>query len=332
MHSDDRSRDLVAQRGTLPIPRRRERLAQLAAADRRRLAREGRRRQLLHVHLHQLAPVAPVRPRVVRGVRDHGLVTIGVHTPEFSFEHDLENIRQALRETRVEYPIAIDNDYAIWEAFANHYWPALYFIDAEGRIRHHRFGEGDYERSESVIQLLLAEAGLDDDEQDYVSVDARGPEAPADWNSLLSPETYLGYRQTMDFASPGGLTRDEPRVYEAPQTLRRNHWSLSGDWTASAEAVTSNEAGGRIAFDVHARDVHLVMGPQTREAPVPFRVTLDGEPPRTAHGSDVDADGAGVLTYPRMVQLIRQDGPIGDRRFEIEFLERGAQAFCFTFG
>jgi thiol-disulfide isomerase/thioredoxin len=264
--------------------------------------------------------------------RDHGLVTIGVHTPEFSFEHDLENIRQALSETRVEYPIAIDNDYAVWEAFTNHYWPALYFIDAEGRIRHHRFGEGDYERSESVIQLLLAEAGLNDDGQGYVSVDARGPEAPADWNSLLSPETYLGYRQTMDFASPGGLVPDEPRVYEAPQHLRRNHWSLSGEWTASAEAVTSNEAGGRIAFDVHARDVHLVMGPQTREAPVPFHVTLDGEPPGTAHGSAVDADGSGVLTYPRMVHLIRQDGPIGDRRFEIEFLERGAQAFCFTFG
>ena len=147
--------------------------------------------------------------------RDHGLVTIGVHTPEFSFEHDLENVRQALHETRVEYPIAIDNDYAVWEAFANHYWPALYFIDAEGRIRHHRFGEGDYERSESVIQQLLAEAGLDDDDQGYVSVDPRGPEAPADWNSLLSPETYLGYARTMDFASPGGLTPDEPRVYDA---------------------------------------------------------------------------------------------------------------------
>ena len=152
--------------------------------------------------------------------RDHGLVTIGVHTPEFSFEHDLENIRQALRETRVEYPIAIDNDYAVWEAFANHYWPALYFIDAEGRIRHHAFGEGDYERSESVIQMLLAEAGLDDGDEDFVSVDARGPEAPADWNSLLSAETYLGYARTMDFASPGGLTQDESRRYEAPQKLR----------------------------------------------------------------------------------------------------------------
>jgi len=264
--------------------------------------------------------------------RDHGLVTIGVHTPEFSFEHDLENIRQALREERVDHPIAIDNDFVIWEAFANHYWPALYFIDVEGRIRHHRFGEGDYERSESVIQLLLAEAGLDDDRQEYVSVDPQGAEAQADWNSLLSPETYLGYRQTMDFASPGGLARDEPRMYEAPQTLRRNHWSLSGDWTAGAEAVVLNEVGGRIGFAFHARDVHLVMGPGSRDAPVPFRVTLDGEPPAIAHGSDIDADGSGVLTYPRMVQLIRQDGPIGDRRFEIEFLERGAQAFCFTFG
>ena len=255
-----------------------------------------------------------------------------MHTPEFSFEHDLENVRRALHEMRVEYPIAIDNDYAVWEAFANHYWPALYLIDAEGRIRYHRSGEGDYERSESVIQQLLAEAGLDDDDQEFVSVDALGPEAPADWNSLLSPETYLGYRQTMDFASPGGLTPDEPRVYEAPQKLRRNHWSLSGDWTAGAEAVRSNGASGRIAFDVHARDVHLVMGPQAREAPVPFRVTLDGEPPGTAHGSDVDAGGAGLLIYPRMYQVIRQEGPIGDRRFEIEFLERGAQAFAFTFG
>jgi thiol-disulfide isomerase/thioredoxin len=272
-----------------------------------------------------------VRPSA-EAYRDHGLVVIGVHTPEFSFEHDLENVRQALRETRVEYPIAIDNDYAVWEAFANHYWPALYFIDAEGRIRHHRFGEGDYERSESVIQQLLAEAGLDDDGQEFVSVDARGPEAAADWNSLLSPETYLGYARTMDFASPGGLTPDEPRVYEAPRKLRRNHWSLSGDWTAGAEAVALNEAGGRIAFDVHARDVHLVMGPPTREAPVPFRVSLDGEPPGAAHGSDVDADGSGVLSYPRMYQVIRQEGPIGDRRFEIEFLDRGAQAFAFTFG
>ena len=232
----------------------------------------------------------------------------------------------------MEYPIAIDNDYAVWEAFANHYWPALYFIDAEGRIRHHAFGEGDYERSESVIQMLLAEAGLDDSDQDFVSVDARGPEAPADWNSLLSPETYLGYARTMDFASPGGLIPDEPRMYEAPEKLRRNHWCLSGDWTAGAESVALNEAGGRIAFDVHARDVHLVMGPRTREAPVPFRVTLDGEPPGAAHGSDVDADGSGVLTYPRMYQVIRQEGPIGDRRFEIEFLDGGAQGFCFTFG
>ncbi len=264
--------------------------------------------------------------------RDHGLVTIGVHTPEFSFEHDLENVRRALHEMRVEYPIAIDNDYAVWDAFANHYWPALYLIDAEGRIRYHRSGEGDYERSESVIRQLLAEAGLDDDDQEFVSVDALGPEAPADWNSLLSPETYLGYRQTMDFASPGDLTPDEPRVYEAPQKLRRNHWSLSGDWTAGAEAVRSNGASGRIAFDVHARDVHLVMGPQAREAPVPFRVTLDGEPPGTSHGSDVDAGGAGLLIYPRMYQVIRQEGPIGNRRFEIEFLERGAQAFAFTFG
>lgn len=264
--------------------------------------------------------------------RDHGLVVTGVHTPEFSFEHDLENVRQALREMHVEYPIAIDNDYAIWEAFANHYWPALYFIDAEGRIRHHRFGEGDYERSESVIQQLLAEAGLDDDGQEFVSVDARGSEAPADWNSLLSPETYLGYGRTMDFASPGGLTPDEPRVYDPPRKLRRNHWSLSGDWTARAEAVALNEASGRIAFDVHARDVHLVMGPKTRESPMPFRVTLDGEPPGAAHGSDIEADGSGVLNYLRMYQVIRQEGPIGDRRFEIEFLDRGAQAFAFTFG
>ena len=211
--------------------------------------------------------------------RDHGLVTIGVHTPEFTFEHDLEHVHQALRELRIDYPVAVDNDYAVWDAFANHYWPALYVIDAAGRIRHHRFGEGDYERSERVIQLLLAEAGLDDDDdRGFVSVDGQGPEAPADWNSLLSPETYLGYGRTMDFASPGGLTPDEPRVYEAPRKLRRNHWCLSGDWTARAEAVVLNDAGGRIAFDVHARDIHLVMGPKTREAPVRFRATLDGEP------------------------------------------------------
>jgi thiol-disulfide isomerase/thioredoxin len=263
---------------------------------------------------------------------DHGLVMVGVHKPEFSFEKDLENVREALNAMRVTYPVAIDSDQAIWEAFANQYWPALYFVDAEGRIRHHRFGEGDYERSEIVIKQLLAEAGVEGVGDELVSVDPQGPEVAADWDSLGSGETYLGYRRTGGFASLGGLAPNEARVYAIPDRLRPNHWALSGDWTVTPEAVVLNEPNGRVAYRFEARDVHVVMGPAAGGPSVPFRVFIDGAQPGDAAGSDIDADGSGQLIQQRMYQLIREHGPITDRLFEIEFLEPGAEAFAFTFG
>jgi hypothetical protein len=263
---------------------------------------------------------------------DKGLVTIGVHTPEFSFERDVDNIRRALAAMRVEYPIAVDSDYAVWDAFANRYWPALYLVDAQGRIRHHKFGEGDYERSERVIQQLLIEAGADGVDRDIVPVEGRGPEAAADWDDLQTPETYVGYEQTGSFASPGGVVPGKRRVYALPESLGVNEWALSGDWTMTPEYAVSNEGNARIAFRFHARDVHLVMGPSDREAPVPFRVFIDGKPAADDRGSDADAEGLGSLVDQRMYQLIRQRGPIADRLFEIEFLDRGAEAFVFTFG
>jgi hypothetical protein len=232
---------------------------------------------------------------------------------------------------RVTYPVAVDNEYGVWNVFANHYWPALYFVDAEGRIRHHRFGEGDYERSEIVIQQLLAGAGADVSLGDLVFVDPSGPEVAADWGALNSPETYLGYRQAGSFASPGGMERDVPKVYEAPEQVRLNHWALSGDWTAMAEATVLNESKGRVAFRFDARDVHLVMSPAA-DGSVPFSVSIDGAPPGAAAGSDIDADGFGELIEPRMYQLIRQQGRITDRLFEIEFLDGGAAVYAFTFG
>ena len=262
---------------------------------------------------------------------EHGVVVIGVHTPEFSFEHELANVRRALKELEVEYPIAVDNDYAIWDAFANNYWPALYFIDAQGNIRHHRFGEGDYERSETVIQQLLTDAGVDGVPADLVAVDPVGPEAEADWDDLRSPETYLGYERTRNFASPGGMQFGRHSSV-APESLPLNDWALSGDWTAENDRVLLNDVNGRILFRFHARDVHLVMGPTDGTTSVAFRVSIDGEPPRGASGSDVDGDGAGLLVEQRMYQLVRQHRPVVDRLFEIEFLDRGAEAFVFTFG
>jgi hypothetical protein len=262
---------------------------------------------------------------------DRGLVMLGVHTPEFPFEHDVENVRRALGEMRVHWPMALDNDYAIWEAFSNHYWPALYFIDAKGAMVHHHFGEGDYERSETVIRQLLSEAGADES-GDRVSVVGEGPEAEADWENLQSPETYLGYERTQTLEAPDGVTLDEPRVYAAPDRLRLNSWALSGDWTLEAGKVHLNAPGGRIAFRFHARDVNLVMGPASPGTAAPFRVLLDGRPLDDANGSDVDTTGAGALDYQRMYQLVRQQGPIAERTFVIEFPEGAAEAFCFTFG
>jgi len=263
---------------------------------------------------------------------EQGLVVIGVHTPEFSFEHDLENVRRALADMNVTYPVAVDNDYAIWSAFANSYWPAAYFIDAEGRIRHHRFGEGDYGRSETIIQQLLRDAGAEDVGDGFAPVDPRGPEIAADWDDLESPEEYLGSRQAQNYepSEPPGWGRH--RSDDAARPLRRNHWTLTGNWTMTPEAVVLNEPDGRIAFRFHARDVHLVMGPASIERPVPFRVSIDGAPPGPSNGTDVAEDGSGLLNEPRMYQLIRQEGSIDDRTFEIEFRDRGAEAFAFTFG
>ena len=263
--------------------------------------------------------------------RDDGLVMIGAHTPEFSFEHDVQNVEEMLAAMRVDWPIAIDNEYAVWGAFANHYWPALYFIDAEGRIRHHRFGEGDYEESERVIQDLLREGGADVGD-DLSPVSANGPEVEADWNDLESAETYLGYDRTQGFVSPGGMAPKERRVYASSSHLGLNQWDLAGDWTVDADRVHLNEAPGRIAFSFHARDVHLVMGPSERNSSIPFRVTIDGEPPGDAAGTDIVEDGAGVLVQQRMYQLVRQRGPIVDRVFALEFSDGGAEGFAFTFG
>ena len=264
--------------------------------------------------------------------KDQGLVTVGVHTPEFSFEKNLENVRRAAKETRVDYPIAIDSEYAVWRAFNNAYWPALYFVDAQGRIRHHAFGEGEYEQSEQVIQELLNEAGKASISPELVSVDARGAEAAADWPNLRSEENYVGYQRTQNFASPGGPVLNKPHVYSAPTGLKLNHWALSGDWTMHQEALVLNQPGGRIAYGFHARDLHLVMGAGIRGNPLRFRVLMDGQPAGAAHGSQVDDQGNGAVTEPRMYQLIRQQEPIIDRRFEIEFLDPGVEAFSFTFG
>ena len=264
--------------------------------------------------------------------RNQGLVLVGVHTPEFMFEKDVDNVRRALKEMRVVYPVAVDNDYAIWNAFRNGHWPALYLADAQGRIRHQHIGEGAYEQTERFIQQLLAEAGAGVASHEPVSVDARGIEVAADWGSLKSPENYVGYGRTENFASPGGVVPDERRVYAAPAQLRLNQWALSGEWTVGRQAVALNKAGGRIAYSFHARDLHLVMGPSSRGTSVRYRVTLDGQPVAASHGVDVDERGNGTVTEQRLYQLIRQPKPIADRRFEIEFLDPGVEAFAFTFG
>ncbi len=264
--------------------------------------------------------------------KDRGLVVIGVHTPEFFFEKDIDNVRRALKDMSVDYPIAIDNNYAIWRAFHNQYWPALYFIGAQGHVRHHQFGEGEYERSENIIQQLLIEAGSDGTNRDLVSVDARGVEAPADWGSLNSTENYVGYDLTENFSSPGGTALDKGRVYAYPARLKLNHWALSGDWTLEENAAVLNEPTGRIAYCFHARDLHLVMRPVTRGAPVRYSVLMDGRPPGNARGSDVDEEGRGTVIEPRLYQLIRQTKPIADRQFEITFFDPGVEAFAFTFG
>jgi thiol-disulfide isomerase/thioredoxin len=263
--------------------------------------------------------------------RDRGLVVIGVHTPEFPFERDVENVREAAQAMRVEYPIALDSDYGVWSVFGNRYWPAVYLADAEGRIRYHHFGEGEYDDGEWMIQHLLREAGSEDIDEELVSVTAEGFEAQADWTNLRSPETYLGYQQGQNLDSPEGVAYDEPRGYVAPESLQLNTWALAGNWTIEGRASVLNEAGGRIAFRFHARDVHLVLRSRAGTA-VPFRVAVDREAPRDSHGLDVDEEGNGTLVQPRLYQLVREPGEITERTFEITFLGGGVEAYVFTFG
>ena len=264
--------------------------------------------------------------------KDKGLVVIGVHTPEFEFEKNVDNVRREAKAMRIDYPIAIDSDYGIWRAFNNQYWPALYLIDAKGQIRHHQFGEGEYERSERIIQQLLAEAGASGIDRELVKVDGKGAEAAPDWSSLKSPENYLGYERTENFGSPGRAVRDKSSVYAIPARLDLNQWALSGEWTVAKNAIALNKAAGRIDYRFHARDLHLVMGPAVPGTSVRFRVLVDGQPPGASHGIDVDDAGNGAVTEQRLYQLIRQPGPIADKQFEIEFLDPGVEAFVFTFG
>jgi thiol-disulfide isomerase/thioredoxin len=256
--------------------------------------------------------------------RDDGLIVIGVHTPEFTFEHDIDRIRQAISERGIDYPVVVDNQYEVWGAFDNHYWPALYFIDKEGVIRDQQFGEGRYEESERSIQRLVGVR------RELVRVNGLGVEAAADWNDLQTPETYLGYGRGEHFAPADGATL-EANAYELPNQLEVNHWALAGHWTIGSENVVLDQAGGSIAFRFHARDAHLVLSAASDE-PIPFRVLLDGEAPGPSAGADVDGDGTGILREGRLYQLIRQHDTVHEQTLEITFLERGAEAYVFTFG
>src|SRR5262245_13916630 len=264
--------------------------------------------------------------------KDQGLVVIGVHSPEFGFETDLDLVRRAVRAMGVTYPVVLDSDHAIWTSLENEAWPALYFVDAQGHIRHHYYGEGAYDQSEEILQQLLMEAGHGDVSQELVSVDPKGVEAQADWRSLRTPETYVGYARIESFASPGGPMPDKRHVYAAPAKLGLNQWAFAGDWTMGQQPTLLNAANGKIVFRFHARDLHLVMGSHTSGQAVRFRVLLDGQAPGAAHGIDTDEQGSGVVKEPRLYHLIRQPGSIMDRTFEIEFLDPGVETFSFTFG
>jgi cytochrome c biogenesis protein CcdA/thiol-disulfide isomerase/thioredoxin len=263
--------------------------------------------------------------------RDHGLVVIGVHAPEFAFERNVDNVKQAIATLGIHYPVAIDNDYKIWRAFDNEYWPAHYFIDADGKVRHHHFGEGDYAESERVIQKLLVDAGNKDVPTDIAKVSAAGAEAASDKADVNSPETYIGYDRGDRFVSPGGVVQDVSHSYAAGQP-QLNEWSLSGRWTIGDERAQLDEQDGSIVYRFHARDLHLVLGPSAAGKKIRFRITIDGKPPGEAHGMDTDADGNGVVTTQRLYQLVRSPGAVADHTFEIRFLDPGVQAFAFTFG
>ena len=323
---------LASGRGAPAGLRRRDRLAQLAAAHRADVQGKVVLADFwTYTCINWLRTLAYVRAWADR-YADQGLVVVGVHTPEFPFERDIDNVRRAAKDMRVDYPIALDSDYAIWQAFANHYWPAVYIADAEGRIRHHHFGEGGYAECEMVIQRLLREAGRDGIPDDVVSVAPDGFEAQADWANLESPESYLGYEQGRSFGSPERAELDEPRTYTEPDTLRLNQWALAGEWTIETACLRAQRPDGRIAFRFHARDVHLVMGPRRRGSAGPFRVLVDGEPPGDGARARRHEQGQGTVDEQRLYQLIRQRGAIADRTFEIVFAEPGVEAFVFTFG
>jgi len=263
--------------------------------------------------------------------KDQGLVVIGVHSPEFAFEKNVDNVKKAISDLGITYPVAVDNDYAIWRAFDNEYWPAHYFIDAKGQVRHHHFGEGDYDQSERIIQQLLAEAGKTGVSSDIVDIKATGTEAASDAANVQSPETYVGYQRSENFVDDKGTVNDAAHDYVAV-TPKLNEWGLTGNWTVGPELASLNAADGSIYYRFHARDLHLVLGPGADGKPVRFKVTVDGKAPGDAHGVDTDADGNGTVTGQRLYQLVREAGPVGDHTFEIHFLDPGAQAFAFTFG
>ena len=263
--------------------------------------------------------------------KDQGLVVIGVHAPEFAFEKNINNVKQAVAALKIDYPVAIDNNYAIWRAFNNEYWPADYFIDAQGRIRHHAFGEGDYQQSEHVIQGLLRQAGATDVPTDFVSANGSGVEAAPDMNDIDSPETYIGYDRAQNFISPGGEVQDSPADYTTAEP-QLNEWALSGNWTVGGQETVLNASGGGITYRFHARDLNLVLGTSPGSKPVRFVVTIDGMPLGDNHGADVDAKGEGAVTGQRLYQLIRLSGAVMDHTFTIKFLDPGVQAYSFTFG
>ncbi|CAE6803694.1 cytochrome c biogenesis protein DipZ [Paraburkholderia nemoris] len=267
--------------------------------------------------------------------KDQGLVVIGVHAPEFAFERNVDNVKKAVHDLGVDYPVAIDNNYAIWRALNNQYWPAHYFVDGKGQIRYHHFGEGDYAESEKVIQELLTEAGHANASKVAIGIpgtSAQGVQAAADSADMQSPETYIGYERAENFTSPGGAAEDKVHTYSAPLQPAVNDWGLAGAWNVGAEHATLAAASGRIIYRFHARDLHLVLGPGKDGKPVRFRVSVDGAAPGAAHGTDVAADGTGTVTEQRLYQLVRQTGDVADHTFSIEFLDPGVQAYAFTFG
>lgn len=263
---------------------------------------------------------------------DAGLVIVGVHTPEFGFEHDRANVVARTGALDVRYPVAVDDDYGVWDDFANHYWPALYLAGVDGRLRFHHFGEGEYARTEMMIQRLLLDAGARDLDLNLVMVDPRGLEVAADWRDLRSPETYLGYGQSSGFVSESAARYDRPESYPGRRDLPLNGWDLTGRWIQARHAAVLDEPGGRVAFRFHARDINLVMGPTPAGARIPFRVLLDGRPPGDAHGADVDPSGVGVVDRQDTFQLIRRSATPADAVAELEFDAPGLEAYCFTFG